>query len=319
MTKNFVMVVPRGATGGTELGHQFIDVINECSDHVGHILYYPFCSYQGIQPEFEKYNCNTILVDVLNQLQNVRIVIPETYTYLVRRFRRHNVSIWWMSVDNYYGSQKVRYALANRFFPWTFQRVFSVESGIEFNLYQSEYARTFLVESGADNVLSLSDFLNPDFHTKRPPVNMERVVVYNPAKGIEYTEQILAAAPDIKFVPIVNMTRSEVFGLLQSSMVYIDFGNHPGKDRIPREAVTLGCHLIVGRRGSATNSVDVPIPDDYKFDVGNSFSPKEVVDRIRFMLDNYNSNDEDFADYRRIIRSERSRFVEEVCGAASIL
>ena len=32
--------------------------------------------------------------------------------------------------------------------------------------------------------------------------------------------------------------------------VYIDFGHHPGQDRLPREAVQCGCVVITGTRGS---------------------------------------------------------------------
>lgn len=319
MIKNFVIILPRGATGGTELGHQFVDVINRHSSSAGYVLYYPFKAYGGVQPEFESYRCNTICVDDIYQLLNLRIIVPETFTYLRRRFKNYKVSIWWMSVDNYFGSKKIRYALGNRFLPWTFQRKFQEEHGVQFNFYQSEYARRFLIESGANNLLSVSDFLNPDFFTDNARSERKRVVLYNPAKGIEYTEQIIAAAPDVQFRPIVNMSRSDVFALLRASMIYIDFGNHPGKDRIPREAAVLGCQLIVGRRGSAVNPVDIPIPEAYKFDVGPSFSPSEVVNQIRFMLYNHSSIDGDFDAYRESIRAEKSRFVDEVCSAAKLL
>ena len=47
------------------------------------------------------------------------------------------------------------------------------------------------------------------------------------------------------------MTPEQVVDLMSESKVYIDFGNHPGKDRIPREAVINGCCVITGVRGSA--------------------------------------------------------------------
>lgn len=55
-------------------------------------------------------------------------------------------------------------------------------------------------------------------------------------------------ARELNFKPIINMTRDEVIRELQRAKVYIDFGNHPGKDRIPREAAILGCCAIVGKR-----------------------------------------------------------------------
>jgi len=46
-----------------------------------------------------------------------------------------------------------------------------------------------------------------------------------------------------------------------SRKLYVDFGKHPGKDRMPREAAVHGCCIITGRRGAAGNPFDIPIPN----------------------------------------------------------
>ncbi|MGC8677909.1 MAG: hypothetical protein ACP5UF_06830 [Hydrogenobaculum sp.] len=86
------------------------------------------------------------------------------------------------------------------------------------------------------------------------------------------------------------MTRDQVIETLQKAKVYIDFGNHPGKDRIPREAAILGCCVITGKRGSATFFEDVPIPEEYKFE------------------ERY----QDFNYYRQVIRNEPTKFLENL-------
>lgn len=53
---------------------------------------------------------------------------------------------------------------------------------------------------------------------------------------------------------------------MDESMIYIDFGEHPGKDRIPREAAMRDLIVITGRDGAAVNDVDVSIPKKYKID-----------------------------------------------------
>ena len=60
------------------------------------------------------------------------------------------------------------------------------------------------------------------------------------------------------------MTEREVEDCLSQAKVYIDFGGHPGKDRIPREAALCGCCVVTGRRGAAGNDVEVPINQSYK-------------------------------------------------------
>ena len=46
---------------------------------------------------------------------------------------------------------------------------------------------------------------------------------------------------------------------------YIDFGPHPGMDRLPREATLAGCVVITNREGAANFDEDVPLPSEFKF------------------------------------------------------
>ena len=76
----------------------------------------------------------------------------------------------------------------------------------------------------------------------------------------------MALANDINWVPLQNMTRSELVNVMRVAKVFVDFGYHPGKDRLPRECAANGCCVITGMRGSANYFEDVPIPSKYKFD-----------------------------------------------------
>ena len=53
--------------------------------------------------------------------------------------------------------------------------------------------------------------------------------------------------------------------LLKRSKVYIDFGPHPGMDRLPREAALAGCVVLTNREGAANFEEDVPLPSEFKF------------------------------------------------------
>ena len=45
----------------------------------------------------------------------------------------------------------------------------------------------------------------------------------------------------------------------------MDFGFHPGQDRLPREAAILKNCIITNKEGSAAIFQDVPIADEFKF------------------------------------------------------
>jgi hypothetical protein len=112
-------------------------------------------------------------------------------------------------------------------------------------------------------------------------------VVYNPAKGMHYTNEIIRrAGQTLQIVPIgkglngqIRMTGNEVTNLLCRAKVYIDFGPHPGMDRLPREAALAGCIVLTNREGAAGYDVDVPLPTEFKF--GGLFNVEKVYALLR--------------------------------------
>lgn len=93
-------------------------------------------------------------------------------------------------------------------------------------------------------------------------------------------------SPDVNWVPLVNMTNDQVKQKMLNSKVYIDFGNHPGKDRFPREAAISGCCIITGKRGAANYYEDVRIPEKFKFNQYKT-KPENIIHRIRECLDSF--------------------------------
>ena len=107
------------------------------------------------------------------------------------------------------------------------------------------------------------------------------------------------------------MNREQLLETFQTSMLYIDFGNHPGKDRLPREAALNGCCIITGRRGAAKNDVDINIPSCYKFDEYKE-PLSNVIDKIRYVLGNYESCISDFDSYKQMILGEKEEFEHQI-------
>ena len=62
----------------------------------------------------------------------------------------------------------------------------------------------------------------------------------------------------------------------------MDFGYHPGKDRMPREAALFGNCIITNQKGSAKNNLDIPIKSKYKFSEVKTNIPKinKQIERI---------------------------------------
>lgn len=262
--------------------------------------------------------------NIIDDKQNI-VVVYENVPHLLYEFKNIRRVFWWLSVDNYLIPLVQHFAngisnlminpLANPL-PKIFQ--FQKENFDIEHWVQSEYARQFVKLNGIpdDKIHFVGDYLNQAFLAKVENIDFsqkENQVAFNPKKGFEITQILMNVAPDINWRPIQNMTPEQVQELLAKCKVYIDFGNHPGKDRIPREAALSGCVVITGMRGSAANDVDINIPCEFKFDVRNC-QPGDVINKIKVAFENFDSEYYKQKDYRRRILEDKKRFAEEVAA-----
>jgi hypothetical protein len=125
--------------------------------------------------------------------------------------------------------------------------------------------------------------------------------------------EILKQNENIEFIPITNLTREQLSDIISVSKVYIDFGEHPGKDRIPRECAVGGCVVIVGTQNSGGNHIDVPIDQKFEYNIkDNSYDYHEIANFIEDAICNYSYFFDIQKNYRDIIRKEKQTFFDEI-------
>lgn len=306
----YIACLPAFATGGTELLHQFGAEL--LKNGVEASMLYHHAKGDPVAPRFKKYNVPYVLGIETVKPGDV-LVAPEVLTDLLYEWKGIRKVVWWLSIDFFFRS---RFSKRN-----LFRRLFLQKKFFNFNdtgvdhFVQSRYAFDFLSAKGIVPAGMLSDYLGDDFiqaaisaanaSEKKP------VVLFNPKKGIKYTRKLIALLPGVEFRAIENMTPAEVANLMQTSALYIDFGNHPGKDRIPREAAISGACVIVGKQGSATNAWDVPVPDMFKFDLDDAGLRSAVV-RIQEIVEQPSKYQPMFDHYRNVIIAEKSIFQQQV-------
>lgn len=300
-------------TGGPELLHQFASKLQQKGVE-SYILYYPFNLKAETPEQYKHYNAKIGMIEKVNK--HSLVVIPETATKLADNFNVDNVAVWWMSVDNYFGGApdainlaKIKHLASlvrNKKLPIRKMRKF-------IHLHQSEYARQMLAKRNIES-MQLTDYLNSaHFKINNTETALkEKLIAFNPKKGYGITKGLVSNLPKYNFVPLQNMTAAEVNQVLTKAMIYIDFGNHPGKDRLPREAAIANCCIITGRRGSANNNIDVPIPEKYKIDE-NSPDFIGVFDKLcQKIFSDFQTECAFFKSYRELIFKEESVFDENV-------
>jgi len=343
-TKIYIACPANSVTGGPELLHQLAyHLRNDLQIHA-FMYYYDFRPGKFESPvhsEYRVYELPYVLEIPKNDDNSKNIlIVPEIHKALKLLLNFINIrkGIWFLSVDNYYISkltkrnyfiQRAINKISERIFKKrlldfdiTSQEVLSkliqkydyrTDPLLKLaNFYMTNTYRGLRWFSELKPLYYLSEYLNKSFLEAQTDISKkEDIVVYNPKKGFSFTKKIISSAKDIKFIPLINMTRDEVIKTLQRAKVYIDFGNHPGKDRIPREAAILGCCVITGKRGSAAFFEDVPIPDEYKFEDKEESIPK-IIEKIKDCFRNFEERYKDFEYYRKVIRNEPQKFIEDL-------
>lgn len=322
--KIYVVCQANFKTGGTELLHQLVFALKG-KGKVSEIVYVG--GNHEINPSFLKYVTTYVQPNEIEDSCENILIVPETMVYFLHKFKKIKKAIWWLSVDNFVQIEGVkkriqRYGIIHGFGSVikaikekkVWQMPYVKEA--ELHLCQSYYAIDFVERLGvkSSKITYLSDYINDiylesvyDYTSK----GRSDIVLFNPKKGITFTKKLMEYGKNIKWKPLINMTNEEIKNCLINSKVYIDFGNHPGKDRFPREAALAGCCVITDKEGSAAFKEDVKIPEKYKFDLDEK-NIQNIINVIEECLMTYDNSIQDFQQYRNMIMNEKEKFYEDV-------
>lgn len=324
--KVFIICPACIATGGTEVLHQLHAKLIERS--VSSFLYYinqhPE-SKESITPDrFRKYiKSSEEVTSNIEDISNNYLIVPEVFIASVT-YKKINLCYWWLSVNNFFISNYVTLDLylnptwkmiIKRIINWYPYHFFDKkinQPNVFINLYQSDYARDFLLSCfKIKNTKPLGDFINPEIVNKTQNIK-ENIILYYPNKGMEITKALISVAPKhFIWKPVTNMSPSEIAKLMGRAKIYVDFGTHPGKDRIPREAASNHCIVITNREGSARNDVDIPILPKYKFENPIN-SQKEIFDLIEDIFSNFAQHELLFQSYRKEVERQENEFDRQI-------
>lgn len=286
MNPVLVVTCPAGAvTGGPEALHQLVDMANTVKPGSAAICYAPFENDHVTPEPYRMYNTPIIRKDDIPS--NALIVLPEIWLHFVDLFTQP-CAFWWLSVDNFASSRP------------------ELLSKVAVHLTQSEYARQHVINTLGVEPLMVTDYINASFKD-RPTVPWGYRVAVNPVKGKHLIDEFKKQFPKIEVIELTGMTRDRAKEELAKSKVYIDFGHHPGRDRLPREAALLETVVMTTRLGSAKNDIDIPIDDWYKFNDVSELGPK-----VNDIFDHFDAHQRMQANYRRDIWFQKVKFKSEV-------
>jgi hypothetical protein len=316
---NIYIFCPAGyATGGPEALHQLGARLTALGFNALMYYYTTPDSVDVVHKNYEKYSV-PIAKTIENNAQNI-IILPETHLGAIfdKGLKSVRKVIWWLSVVNYHITQKnlIESLKRERYFRLKnylgkyptapFSRL-KQRHDVQ-HLSHSYYSQVHLLENGIKPIGRISDYMNSAFFDLvDESAPKENLIIYNPVKNDAFLDEIIGLTPNLNWVPIKGMTPAQVAGLMNKAKLYVDFGFHPGKERMPREACIMRCCMIIGKNGSAAYTEDMPIPEQYRFDKNTDLIP-QIIQSVNECLDNYNKVIADFAPYRQALYQEEMQF-----------
>jgi hypothetical protein len=183
------------------------------------------------------------------------------------------------------------------------------------HLSQAPWIQKVLKSWGADSFL-LGDYIAKAYWGIANIDKAEKLITFFPRKGGDLAVKFMNKYPDLDYLRLENFTQNEMIFMLDMAKIYIDFGNFPGKDRIPREALLRNCVIFIHNQGCATDFESFPIDDYFRF------SEKDVLDgtlykKVQEVLVDYENMKNRQSYMRNQILEEYELFsqkIEEIFG-----
>ncbi len=316
-SKIIIFCPPKKVTGGPEALHQLSNKLYELNYDNVFMHYVP----QRTNAKAKNYDIyKTKEIKSFEDSSDHILIIPESMTFLIKKFPKSQKIIWWLSVDFYKILMDYRIRKQN-FFTTLFYKQDDKEYHFEnlpnvFQWAQSYRSSVYLKDHNIPEgqIDYVCDYINPIFLDKNQAIKKDfsnKTILYNPKKGKKEIAELIKNSPELTWIPIQNMNANQIKDLMAKSLLYVDFGENPGRDKMLRESVSQDCCIISGKNGSSAYYEDLMIPDEYKFD----FSPEKIpviLNKIKDVLNNYPSHFPYFQTYKNVVLNEEAVFEEKL-------
>lgn len=210
----------------------------------------------------ETYGVNSLERDIPLDDKTL-VIVSEPLADMIALFENARTAIAWLSIGNFRGkdTELLQYFIFNG-------KLRDVQC-IHFS--QSPWIQKKLQSWGVESFL-LGDYINKAYLSESAAEKINNSVAFFPRKAKRLGEAFVAQYNNFNYIRLQNLDKSGMIKALDSAKIYIDFGDFPGRDRVPREALLRNCVIFIRNVACATDFDSFPIDDYFRF------SDKDVVD-----------------------------------------
>jgi len=259
------------------------------------------------------------------------MIVSETETQFLHRFNHIQKVVYWLGLNNYFKKPVFRRPFNIKLFRkaimcrnyygytagvvenykrrlnWWAKAGDRIWQGPVLHMSNSYYVAHCCQWKGIENVPVMHNPVQEEYYLEAgEPLIKKPKIVFGPK-----TPKILIALCRCLFsyeiVRLKHMSPEVVKQHMKEAMVFAEFGNNSGRDRMPREAALLGCVVFSNTRGSAAFHLDMPIPDRYKIpDTWMNYP--SIIKLLKYCVWHYEAVKNDFKEYITALEEERKNF-----------
>lgn len=327
MNKIFVFCPGDIVSGGVNSLHLLCKSLINNGFNVG--MYYINPKKEIIEGEVIK-SFNTPVFEEPDDFPEHVILVPETMVEYISGYQHAQKVIYWLSVHFFFKNPPFRFPFSMRLFrklislPWYDYRKHSIGFNIKMFLQKwnkkdsgiwcsgvchianSYFVASFLKDFGLNEVNILPNPVRNEFYEQELNNDRERIILIGPKTSKRLLSQIQHRFREYKVIWVKHMKSDEVFSLFRKSLLFVELGN-ANRDRTIREAVLLGCIVLISNTGGNKNYLDTPLPDYYKITPSNGYK-KMLFEKIQDITDNYALHRANLEGYRAFLFEEKQQF-----------
>jgi hypothetical protein len=338
----YVLAPSNVSTGGPEGLHQLAYNCQNLFKVNTRMVYLPILRSNPVHKNYKNFKLK-FAKNIKDDSDNV-LIIPEQYFYLKYSLKFKNIKkiIWWLSLDNYlvhkFKDENSKYIRSIIKIPYNVINLFNKITSYYFGIFTFQDYLKFLFSSAkfkkyqeinqANLHVMQSYYAYEYFKKKLPNVKLlydyqRKIIIKNYKKKIKkkdivcYSDKsnnfikLIKSYTKLNFIPLVRLNSNQIIDVFKKTKIYLDFGYHPGKDRMPREAALFDNCIIVNRKGSANNNIDIPINKKFKFNEKYS-NLNDIKNTMNDVLKNYKKEILKFRHYKKKILEEEKVFKKQL-------
>ncbi len=316
-------------TGGVNSLHNLCKALT--ANHYNAYMYYVDADETVLNDyQITSYQVNRI--DHLSDSHDTLVVVPETMISLILQLQKAQKVVYWLGLTYYFKNPTWR-------FPFNLKPIRKLIACRSYDGYSSgsleitkrklnEFAKSHLNLWDGDVIhISNSHFVanycrqkwsphtyvlhNPirqEFYTHKPNFKeREKLILFGPKTPQRIIRRLKKHLPEFTILRIKKIPFDRVVELMSKAVIFAEFGNYSGRDRMPREAAMLGCNIFMNTRGTAAFEDDYNIPREYTI----ADSPDNILNILQQLTNcalNYKDHIVNFGDFRNQLIEENKNF-----------